>query len=200
MPAVSSRSLAPQGMPCSGPRYLPAAISSSACLCLLQRRVAGQRDDAAQLGIVFLQACQIDVGQPLRGKLAALDPARELGDAGEGDVFVIRRQCPGIGAAENEFAAGRQLLRAWEYRVPAGPRGDLLGIGTLCGPTRRSYSAAIEHAPIVRALGQFFRLELHLHQLLCLSEGVGGDLRPDCRRCAEGRWSARRGFGLLALA
>src|SRR5882724_3600694 len=29
MPAVSSRSLAPQGMPCSGPRYFPAAISAS---------------------------------------------------------------------------------------------------------------------------------------------------------------------------
>src|ERR1019366_3758134 len=32
MPAVSTRSLAPQGMPCSGPRYLPDLISLSACL------------------------------------------------------------------------------------------------------------------------------------------------------------------------
>src|SRR5579864_6932769 len=31
MPAVSSKSLPPQGMPCSGPRYFPAVISSSAC-------------------------------------------------------------------------------------------------------------------------------------------------------------------------
>ena len=31
MPAVSSRSFTPNGMPCSGPRYLPAAISRSAC-------------------------------------------------------------------------------------------------------------------------------------------------------------------------
>src|SRR4051812_36990258 len=32
MPAVSSRSLPPHGIPCNGPRYLPAAISASACL------------------------------------------------------------------------------------------------------------------------------------------------------------------------
>src|ERR1022692_3028343 len=31
MPAVSTRSLAPRGMPCSGPRYLPDLISLSAC-------------------------------------------------------------------------------------------------------------------------------------------------------------------------
>src|SRR6185437_229779 len=30
IPAVSTRSLAPHGIPCSGPRYLPAAISRSA--------------------------------------------------------------------------------------------------------------------------------------------------------------------------
>src|ERR1039457_4500926 len=32
MPAVSSRSLPPQGIPCNGPRYLPELISWSACL------------------------------------------------------------------------------------------------------------------------------------------------------------------------
>ena len=31
MPFVSSRSFTPKGMPWSGPRYLPAAISASAC-------------------------------------------------------------------------------------------------------------------------------------------------------------------------
>src|SRR5438270_792888 len=32
MPAVSSRSFTPYGIPWSGPRYFPAAISTSACL------------------------------------------------------------------------------------------------------------------------------------------------------------------------
>src|ERR1035438_8215126 len=35
MSAVSSRSLPPQGIPCNGPRYLPAPISLSACLACL---------------------------------------------------------------------------------------------------------------------------------------------------------------------
>ena len=38
IPAVSSRSFAPHGMPCSGPRYFPAAISASACFALRERR------------------------------------------------------------------------------------------------------------------------------------------------------------------
>src|ERR1043165_3818653 len=38
MSAVSRRSLAPQGMPCSGPRYLPAAISASAASACLWAR------------------------------------------------------------------------------------------------------------------------------------------------------------------
>jgi hypothetical protein len=33
-PAVSTRSFAPHGMPCSGPRYFPAAISASASFAI----------------------------------------------------------------------------------------------------------------------------------------------------------------------
>ena len=56
MPAVSSRSFTPNGMPCSGPRYFPAAISASALRACASASSFVQRDDAAQLRIELLDA------------------------------------------------------------------------------------------------------------------------------------------------
>ena len=91
MPAVSSRSLTPHGMPCSGPRYLPAAISASACFACASAESRVSVMIAAQLRIEALDAIEIDLRQPLGGELCALDPARELRDRREGDVGVARR-------------------------------------------------------------------------------------------------------------
>src|SRR6266853_6907506 len=48
MPAVSSKSFTPNGMPCSGPRYLPAAMSASAFFACLSA-TSLDRDDRTEL-------------------------------------------------------------------------------------------------------------------------------------------------------
>ena len=68
MPAVSSRSFTPYGMPCSGPRYLPGGDFRVGLPRLRERDVPRERDDAAQLRIELLDPLQIDVRQPLGGQ------------------------------------------------------------------------------------------------------------------------------------
>ena len=110
IPAVSSRSLPPHGMPCSGPPYLPAVISSSACFACSQGQVASECDHAMQLGIELLQSLQVDVRQALGCEFARLDPARELCHWGEGNVFVARGQRTRIGRAADEAVVFRTGL------------------------------------------------------------------------------------------
>src|SRR5579863_8917826 len=83
------------------------------------RQLASERDDAAQLQIEALQSIEIDVRQPLRGKFFSLDPTRELGQRGERDVLVVRRQCSGVGLAANKLFTLRPCLLAGQNRVPA---------------------------------------------------------------------------------
>ena len=142
-------------MPCSGPRYLPAAISCVGLLRLLQRQVARQRDDAMQLGIELLQPLQIDLGEALGGQLAGLDPARELGDGGEGDVFVASGQRAGVDrccgrtgrAAALRFARAKSGPNAWRERgsfparVCAGRCGARRGSHGLAPACRRRLRA-----------------------------------------------------------
>ena len=125
MPAVSSRSFAPQGMPCNGPRYLPAAISSSALSGLLDRQLPRDRDDAAQLGIELLQPIEIDLVSRSERSFFALDPSRELGQRREGNVLVACRQWPWIGLAADKSIAFRAGLLPRQHRVPARPRRQL---------------------------------------------------------------------------
>ena len=61
MPAVSSRSFAPQGMPCSGPRYWPAAISRSACLACASARSRVSVMTQRSLGSKRCSAIEIDL-------------------------------------------------------------------------------------------------------------------------------------------
>ena len=67
--------------------------------------IAGEGDDAAELGIELLDAAQIDVREALGGEFALFDPARELGDWGEGDVGVVGGKRAGIGFGANELIA-----------------------------------------------------------------------------------------------
>ena len=63
MPLVSKRSFTPNGMPCSGPRYLPGLISLSAAAACSQRQILGERDQAEQLGRVLLHAREVHLGE-----------------------------------------------------------------------------------------------------------------------------------------
>ena len=76
-------------------------------LGLRQGQVAGERDDAAQLGVEALDAVQIDAREALGGELARLDPARELGQRREGDVRIGGGQRVRGGFAADESIACR---------------------------------------------------------------------------------------------
>ena len=181
MPAVSSRSLAPQGMPCSGPRYLPAAISASARRACGEREVAGERDDAPELRVEALEPLEVDAREPLGRQLARLDPARQRRRR-------ARTRCPRRAPA----AAPRRRCDAHEA-VARGPTVDARGgagfhcvagasvrsSATLRGPVRRSYSGAIDCRQLPAACARSAGVIVHLHQLLRLGEGRGRDLGPD---------------------
>ena len=117
MPAVSSRSLPPHGMPCSGPRYFPAAISDVGLLGLRQREIARQRDDAAQLGIEALQSDR-DKYCVSRSEVSwRVSIQRESCVTGANAMSSSRcGQRPGIGLAADESIALRHRLSC-----PAAP-------------------------------------------------------------------------------
>ena len=145
MPAVSSRSFTPYGMPCSGPRYLPAAISRSAARACREREVGRERDDRAELRVEPLDPLEIDVRQSLRRQLLRLDPARELRDGREGDVGVARRERHVGRRSSARIDRPSGDLRARVRRRPgvqvvAG--ASVSSSASLRGPVRRSNSAA----------------------------------------------------------
>ena len=123
-------------------------------LGLLHREIGGQRDHAAQLGIVLAQALQINSGQPLGGDLALLNPAGELHDRGEGDVFVIRGQRAGIGLADDEATLRRAGLGAGDQRVPQRGRRERVVQFGLVRPDAHLVERRHRHAPVAGALRQ----------------------------------------------
>ena len=86
-------------MPCSGPRYFPAAISDVGFLGLREREIARQRDDAVQLGIEFFQTVEIDSREPVGSEFSLFDPSRKPRDRCERDVVILCRQWSGIGCS-----------------------------------------------------------------------------------------------------
>ncbi len=193
--AVSSRSFTPYGMPCSGPRYLPAAISASACLACCSARSVREGDDATQLGIVLAQPLQIDVGEPLGGQLALLESSPR---AGVTDAKAMSSSFDGSGP-------GSALLRT--KRFCAGPdfSPGMTGSPDGCGsegrlqrgfarPNPHLVQRSHRHAPVARGFGKLSWGHLHLHKLFGFGEGGRRDLRSNRRRSAESR---RRAGGLL---
>src|SRR3989442_11331251 len=88
-------------------------------LRLLQRQLTGQCDNAVQLGIKLLEALEINVGEPLGGEFAALDPPRKLCYRGEGDVFIAGRKGAGIEFAAHEAVTSWPCLLPGKYWIPA---------------------------------------------------------------------------------
>ena len=74
---------------------------------LVESVFAREGDDAVQFGIKALDAANVDFSQARGGELAALDPARKLGDGCEGDVFFSgRKRGMGVGAAHEDVGGG----------------------------------------------------------------------------------------------
>ncbi len=104
------------------------------CECV----VAGEGDDAVDLGIELLDALEVDVSEAGAGEFAGLDPAGELVDGGEGDGFVGGGE-RGVefGADELVFCGGREWCRG-ERSPSATMVRWWWGMSTLRGPMRRS--------------------------------------------------------------
>ena len=86
-------SLSPKGIPCNGPRELPAAISASARRACSRARSNVRRDEGLRLAVVLLDALDQRLDQLHRRQLARRDQARQLGDR---EVVEIgcHRVCP----------------------------------------------------------------------------------------------------------
>jgi hypothetical protein len=139
MPAVSSRSFTPHGNAVQRAAILAGGDLGVGGFRLLERQVAGERDDAAQLGVEALQAVEVDVGEALGGELARLDPARKLRERGEGDVGIARGQRAGVDFGAHETVAVGSTFQARQAPDPtAWPARPTLRSRAFFGPVRRS--------------------------------------------------------------
>ena len=98
-------SLAPHGMPCSGPLYLPAAISASARFASAQAEVVEERDDVVQLGVVAVQPREVHLGQLDRRDLPRAHQLRQMAHRPERDVLEVRGTLHGRRACSDGTAA-----------------------------------------------------------------------------------------------
>ena len=85
---------------------------------LLDRQFARQCDHAMQLRIKLLEPLEINVGQPLRSKLARLNPARELGHWSKRNIFISRGQRARIALAADEPVVFRSTLLPRQHGIP----------------------------------------------------------------------------------
>ena len=160
-----------------------------------------------QCGVEALEAVEVDAGEPLGGELAGVDPAAELGDAGEGDVVIAFGKRHEGGGRGDEVVVLRRRRHAGQHGIPLRGGGE----GWRQRDFARAGAALIERGhgltPVLRGLPFFRRGQRDANELFGLGEGDGGDLRTGGRRGAEGgrRAGRRRTFrgdgcrgGLLA--
>ena len=86
MPLVAKRSLAPQGMPCSGPVYLPARISLSACAAWASASSSVSVTTQLQLRPELLEPVEVHLREVGRGDFPPLDERCERGDREEREI------------------------------------------------------------------------------------------------------------------
>ena len=146
---------------------------------------------ARSLRLEALDAIEVDRGQPLRGQLARLDPARQRGHRREGDrrrraTAAARRR---RASARSDRCVDRRARCRGSTGSRASPAHRSRASATLRGPVRRSNSAAIDVRHVSSRLLPLGRRHRDLHQLLRLGEGRRRDLGPDPARC---RTSAAR--------
>ena len=120
-------SLAPHGMPCSGPLYLPAAISASARFASAHPDVVEERDDVVQLGVVAVQPREVHLGQLDRRDLPGAQELGEMADRPERDVFEIRGTLHRRRGAEAERQLRPVHLDARHERAEVKRRRDVVG-------------------------------------------------------------------------
>ena len=95
-PRAARRSLAPYGMPWSGPRSMPAARSASRGAGRRERPLVRERDDGLECRVELLQAAQEQLGQLDGRHRPAPQEHAQFGDRREREV-AVRRRAPHAG-------------------------------------------------------------------------------------------------------
>ena len=162
-------------------------------LCPRERMIGGLRNDRPELRIERVDALQVNAGEPIRGDLLRLDPAREIGDRCKRDVRVIRGQRRNGATAPHEDVAGGSRRAIDQRRRPHRRGRHALFDGHLAraGP-------AFEHRgerslPARRRQIAIRRSHRDLYELLGLCERGRGDRRSCHRAGAERRRRTRGG-------
>ena len=108
IPAVSSRSFPPHGIPCSGPAVLPCRNLRIRRPRLLHRKLRRRRNHAPQHRVIPLDPFQINPRQPLRRNLPPFNPPRQLPHRRKRNRRIRSRQIPGL---PGEVFSGAELSR-----------------------------------------------------------------------------------------
>jgi hypothetical protein len=195
MPAVSTRSLAPQGIRAAARGSVRRAISASAFRACASARSRVSVMVAVDLRLEALEPVEVDARQPLRASGRATgSSARDRGGRRRRCLRPSRQRRGGAGVRTNRSRAGPTTTpgRAGFQRLAGARVGSS---ATLRGPC-----AVRRAAPWTRASCRGLRAlrgrELDLYELLGLRDGGRRDLRSHGRAGAESRRHARgRGRG-----
>ena len=117
--------------------------------------VASECDDAVDLGIEALDACEVDLGEAGAGEFAGFDPAGELVDRGEGDGFVGGGK-GGVGGGAEEFVFCREGGLAGEDGVDEGVGGGGVGDGDFAWAGAAFVERSHGCSPVACGLGAIF--------------------------------------------
>ena len=210
VPRTANRSFRPNGMPCNGPRYLPAAIS----VCFLRlrpRQVWRDRDDAVEVGIEPGNPRQIQFGELGRSDLTRLDQPGQMRHGQKRQRLVRGRPRHRWRPTNQPARPGRQhhprrdgiehdrrlhivakvgvAQRRKSRHLPAGrveSREDRLLFGT-CERDARDFLRGLEHingdgVGALRGDGEGFGHERR-------AQAHGGEARDKCRRFSATRGS-----------
>ena len=190
--------MTPKGMPWSGPRYLPAAISVA--FRLVERQVPGQGDHAPEPRIEAVHAREVDARQALGGERAGLDPVRQRGDGRESDVLVACGSGPAALGGRTGRSRGRADAR--DHRVPERRRRERLLEGELAGTGPPLHGRGQRARPARGDLRLLGRRVLDASEFLGFGDGRGSDLGPRAapsrtRAAARAGRRSAGGSGLL---
>src|SRR5262249_47371409 len=179
-PAVSSRSFTPKGMPWSGPRYFPWAISRSAAAACAS--ASSRTRVMVQLSWPWYRSSRASASPVRRTEPTSRDcthcgvacrpPVRQGVNRGEGRVLVaggLARRPP----RADHLVRLRHPPGALQHRVPEQGRNVVVGELEL-PPLEEGPEAPV---PRLGGLGPLLGGQRHPHQLLRLGEGARGQRR-----------------------
>ena len=181
-PATANRSLSPYGIPCSGPRHSPAAISRSAWRASSCARPSRIVTAQSRTGSSRLRRSRVDLGQLRRRDPALPDQRRESVYGEEDDVLFAGRNRP-VPALDVDFGALKGIAAALVPQLlHQSPR-----------PTRMGLELQRGGFPVAERDGRRDFLGWGLERGAGLRRGRGSARIQRCRIDRAGRSRSRSG-------